>query len=171
MRSGPCKEKTEVTPAASPQFGAPDLGVAYRDRPAAFGVAEREDGMIALVRVTPPGAAWLDLPGGALDPGEGDEQALVREFGEETGLIVRPGPRVTRASQYFRLNDGEPVNNRCAVFQAVVEGFDPALKIEDDHELVWMKPREAAEQVRHDAHAWAILHWLRARLDRPAGRD
>jgi len=171
MRSGPCKGKTEMTSAVSPQFGAPEPGVTYRDRPAAFGVAAREDGMIALVRVTILGACWLDLPGGALDPDEDDEQALVREFGEETGLIVRTGARVVRASQYFRLNDGEPVNNRCAVFQAVVDGFDPALKIEDDHELAWMEPGAAAEQVRHDAHAWAILHWLRARLDRPVPRD
>lgn len=150
------------------QFGAPEPGVVYRARPAAFGVAEREDGKIALVRVTPPGAAWFDLPGGALDPGEDDEQALVREFGEETGLIVRPGPRVIGASQYFRLNDGEPVNNRCAILQALVDGFDPALKIEDDHELVWMDPSAAAEQVRHDAHAWAIVRWLRDRRHRPA---
>ncbi len=157
-----------MSPARALQFGAPEPGVVYRDRPAAFGVAEREGGGIALVRVTIPGASWFDLPGGALDPGEDDEQALVREFGEETGLIVQPGALVTRASQYFRLNDGEPVNNRCAVFQPVVEGFDSALKIEDDHELVWMAPGEAAERVRHDAHAWAILRWLRDRRHRPA---
>ena len=150
------------------QFGSAEPGVAYRDRPAAFGVAAREDGAIALVRVTTPHAAWFDLPGGALDPGEEDAQALVREFGEETGLVVRPGPRLARVSQYFRLNDGEPVDNRCTVFQAVVDGFDAALKIEDDHELVWMEPAAAAVRVRHDAHAWAILRWLRDRRERPA---
>ena len=63
----------------APQFGDPEPGRAYRDRPAAFGVAER-GGLIALVRVRKPGhQPWCDLPGGALDPGEHAEQAVVRE--------------------------------------------------------------------------------------------
>ena len=57
-------------------------GPSYRDRPAAFGIALRE-GKIALVRVTRPEGTWHDLPGGALDPGEDDPAALVREFGED----------------------------------------------------------------------------------------
>jgi 8-oxo-dGTP diphosphatase len=144
------------------QFGTPEAGVTYRDRPAAFGVAER-DGKIAVVRVTIEGRPpWFDLPGGALDPGEDDAQALVREFGEETGLVVRAGPLLVRASQYFRLNDGEPVDNRSGHYRAEIAGEDPALKIEETHELVWMAPEEATKRLRHDSHAWAVLSWLRA---------
>ena len=45
----------------APQFGAPEAGETYPDRPAAFGLAEQE-GRIALVRVEKPDAApWLDL--------------------------------------------------------------------------------------------------------------
>ena len=144
------------------QFGTPEPGVVYRDRPAAFGVAER-DGRIAVVRVTTPGRPpWFDLPGGALDPGEDDAQALVREFGEETGLVVRAGPLVVRASQYFRLNDDEPVDNRSGHYVAELCGEDARLKIEETHELVWMAPEEAARRLRHDSHAWAVLSWLRA---------
>lgn len=152
------------------QFGTPEPGASYRDRPAAFGIAAR-DGKIATVRVTiPDRAPWFDLPGGALDPGEDDLQALVREFGEETGLVVRAGPLVVRASQYFRLNDGDPVDNRSGHYLAEITGADAALKIEDDHELIWMVPEEAAKRLRHDSHAWAVLSWLRA-LDREGRRD
>jgi len=143
------------------QFGKLEPGVSYRDRPAAFGIAPRA-GRIALVKVTAEdGRTWFDLPGGALDPGEDDAQAVVREFGEETGLRIRPGALVARASQRFRLNDGEPVNNRSGHYLVEIIGEDPALKIEDDHELVWVAPDEAARRLRHDSHAWAVLSWLR----------
>jgi len=143
------------------QFGSPEPGVAYTDRPAAFGVLLK-DGKLALVRVSKPGLApWLDLPGGALDPGETDEQAVVREFGEETGLVVRAGRLIVRADQFFRKADDEPVNNRSAIFVVELERSEPALKCEDDHELVWIEPGEAAVRLRHDSHAWGVLTWLR----------
>jgi 8-oxo-dGTP diphosphatase len=149
--------------AAPPQFGVPEPGVGYRDRPAAFGVLE-QGGKIALVRVTKPGKApWLDLPGGAREAGESDEQAMIREFGEETGLAVRAGALITRADQRFRMEDDEPVNNRSAIFRAVFERDAPEQKIEDDHELVWLDAGEAMARVRHDSHAWAILAGVRRR--------
>ena len=148
---------------ATPQFGEPKPGRDYRDRPAAFGVLER-DGSIALVRIEKPGyAPWLDLPGGAIDPGEDDEAALVREFGEETGLAVAPGARIGRADQLFINTDGEAFNNRQALFEARLVGAAPALKIEADHTLVWVAPYEAITRLRHDSHAWAVAAWLRRR--------
>lgn len=145
----------------APQFGTPEPGRTYADRPAAFGIAERE-GRIALVRVEKPGhAPWLDLPGGALDPGEDDAQAMVREFGEEAGLKVRAGAVFARADQYFVNTDGAAFNNRAGFLVATVEAEAPALKIEDDHALVWIDPHEAIRRLRHDAHAWAVAAWLR----------
>ena len=146
---------------SDPQFGLPQLGMEHRDRPAVFGLAF-DDASLALVRVTLPGRTpFLDLPGGAIDAGEEAVAALVREFGEETGLVVVAGPEICRASQYFLTSDDEAVNNRCIFFETPVVGADPALKIEDTHELVWLPPREALRTVRHEAHAWAIVASLR----------
>lgn len=148
---------------AAPQFGDPQPGRTYRDRPAAFGIAER-DGKIALVRVEKPGhAPWLDLPGGALDPGEDAPQAVVREFGEEAGLRVAVGAAYAEADQFFINTDGEAFNNRATFFTLAIEGEDPALKVEDDHTLVWLDAHEAIATLRHDAHAWAVAAWLRLR--------
>ena len=145
------------------QFGARDPGLDYADRPCAYGVALGEGGRIALVHVTKPEGSWYDLPGGAIDPGEDELQALVREFGEETGLVVRPGALVTRALQYMLMIDGSPVNNRSGLYAVEVAGSDVALKIEHDHELVWFEPFEALTRLRHDSHAWAVTAWLRAK--------
>ncbi|MGZ3275663.1 MAG: NUDIX domain-containing protein [Caulobacteraceae bacterium] len=143
------------------QFGAPEPGVKYRDRPAVFGVAERA-GQIAMICVTREGAEpFYDLPGGGIEPGESDGRALAREFSEETGLIVRGGEVLDRADQYMVKSDGEPVNNRSVLMTAVIEGFDPSTKIEDDHKLTWVAPEEALRIARLDSQAWAIACWMR----------
>ncbi len=43
-----------------------------------------------------PGAGLWSLPGGRVEPGETDADAVVREILEETGLRVRPGRLVGR---------------------------------------------------------------------------
>jgi 8-oxo-dGTP diphosphatase len=145
------------------QCGEREPGRTYRDRPAAFGVAELS-GLIAVVRIEKPGhAPWHDLPGGALDPGETAAQAVVREFGEEAGLVVAPGRVVIEADQYFVNTDGEAFNNLGTFFELSLEGVDEALKVEEDHTLVWMTPEDAMLHLRHDAHSLAVFAWRRLR--------
>jgi 8-oxo-dGTP diphosphatase len=145
------------------RFGAPEPGLDYRARPAAYGLLER-DGRLALVYVTlsdrPP---FFDLPGGGIDPGENEEQALRREFGEETGLLVSAGRRVAAAEQYMISAHREPFLSQGGFFEAALEGERPQLKVEHDHELVWATPAEALVKLRHDSHAWAVAAWLRSR--------
>lgn len=142
------------------QFGRPQPGVAYRDRPAAFGVVER-DGKVAVVFVTRRDGQYYDLPGVGIDPGETPEQAVVREFGEETGLTIEPVRVLGRASQFMRQEDGSPANNRSTLFEARWAADAPELKVEEDHALQWLDPLEAIAALRHDSHAWAVALWLR----------
>jgi len=147
--------------ASVPQFGDPEPGRDYPDRLAAFGIVEQAGG-IALVRIErADAAAWHDLPGGAVDPGETEAQALVREFGEETGLVVEARSCFTRADQYVVNTDGKAFNNRAGFWTASMVAEDASLKTEDDHTLVWLDPYAAIETLRHDAHAWAVAAWLR----------
>ncbi|RZQ62877.1 NUDIX hydrolase [Amycolatopsis suaedae] len=56
------------------------------------GVIRAEDGRLLLVkRANAPGAGQWSLPGGRVEPGESDADAVVREMREETGLLVTPG--------------------------------------------------------------------------------
>lgn len=146
-----------------PQFGTAEPGLVYVSRPTAFGLVFHE-GALACVRVDRGEGSYFDLPGGAVDGSETEEQALVREFVEETGMAVRPLACIARAAQYFRRTDGAPFNNTGGVWVSEMLSLEPAAKVEVDHDLVWLPPHTALTSLRHDAHAWAVATWLRRRM-------
>jgi 8-oxo-dGTP diphosphatase len=47
--------------------------------------------LLVVRRGRPPGEGLWSLPGGRVEPGESDAEAVVRELSEETGLRVEPG--------------------------------------------------------------------------------
>jgi 8-oxo-dGTP diphosphatase len=144
-----------------PQFGDRVAGRTYEDRPAAFGVVER-DGQVAVVRIAKPdGSVWIDLPGGGVDDGETPEQGVVREYGEEAGLRVAVRAPLARADQFFVNTEGQAWNNRSEFYLLDLIEEDEGLKVEDDHALLWLSPLEAITSLRHDSHAWALAAWLR----------
>ncbi|MEV6441755.1 NUDIX domain-containing protein [Amycolatopsis sp. NPDC051716] len=50
--------------------------------------------LLLIRRLNNPGSGQWSLPGGRVEPGETDKEAVVRELSEETGLDVIPGTLV-----------------------------------------------------------------------------
>ena len=104
------------------------------------------DRLLAARRLEPPELAggW-ELPGGKVDPGETDEQALLRECHEELGVVIRLLDRV----------GGDWPMGTTAMLRVwtaeVVEGTPQAL--EDHSELRWLEPSQ-----------WYDVEWLAADL-------
>jgi ADP-ribose pyrophosphatase YjhB (NUDIX family) len=68
--------------------------------PCVGAIVRDEAGRLLLIqRGHDPDAGLWSLPGGRIEPGETDEEALVREMREETGLTVRPGSLVGAVSR------------------------------------------------------------------------
>ncbi|HVY83954.1 MAG TPA: NUDIX domain-containing protein [Caulobacterales bacterium] len=144
------------------QFGSTQPGLTYVERTSAYGICPRGEQSIAVARiVNKGGAAEFDLPGGGVESNEDEAAALMREFQEETGLTVWPNRVIGRAGQYW-VNRGEPRNSLSTFYEVELSASDGEPS-EPDHELVWMNPAEALTRMRHEAHAWAVLHWLRMR--------
>jgi ADP-ribose pyrophosphatase YjhB (NUDIX family) len=60
-------------------------------------VIKDDQGRLLLIkRGHEPGAGLWSVPGGRVEPGETDAEALVREIREETGLAVQAGPLLGR---------------------------------------------------------------------------
>lgn len=57
-------------------------------------VLDDEGRLLVVRRGRPPGAGLWSVPGGRVEPGESDAEAVVRELAEETGLRVVPGELV-----------------------------------------------------------------------------
>lgn len=58
-------------------------------------VVHDAQGRLLLVRrASEPGRGLWSLPGGRVEPGESDEQAVTRELAEETGMTVSVGRHV-----------------------------------------------------------------------------
>jgi len=79
--------------------------------PCVGAVIKDERGRLLLIkRGHEPGAGLWSLPGGRVEPGETDAEALVREMREETGLVVQAGRFLGSVRRPYR--DGDVIDIR-----------------------------------------------------------
>jgi 8-oxo-dGTP diphosphatase len=146
------------------QFGQTQPGLTYVERSSVHGLCPRGESQIAVVQIGAKAPFEYDLPGGGVEAAEDEAGALMREFIEETGLTIWPNRVIGRAGQFW-VNRGEPRNSLVTFYEVELSATDSE-PTEPDHALIWMSPMEALKKMRHEAHAWAILHWMRSRAQR-----
>lgn len=101
-------------------------------------IRDRAGRILLIKRGHEPGKGLWSVPGGRVEPGEADEQALVREVREETGLDVECGPllgaieRPSLAGTILQIRD----------YRAVVTGGELAAG-DDAADARWVTPEEA----------------------------
>jgi len=94
-------------PCLPARCGAPILNRVSGSVIRCVGAVIKDDrGRLLLIkRGHEPGAGLWSLPGGRAEPGETDDQSLVRERQEETGLAVEPGPLIGTVQRPARDGD------------------------------------------------------------------
>ena len=102
-------------------------------------IRDEAERLLLIQRRNEPGAGLWSLPGGRVEPGETDQQAVVREVAEETGLVVTCGrlvgavERPGRPGSVFVIRD----------YSALVTGGRLAAG-DDAADARWVTPAEAA---------------------------
>jgi 8-oxo-dGTP diphosphatase len=105
------------------------------------GVITDDSGRLLLIlRGHEPGKGLWSIPGGRVEPGESDAQAVVREMREETGLIVTCGPLLGAVERPGLAGAVVAIRD----YRAVVTGGE--LAPGDDADAVrWVTAAEAAQ--------------------------
>jgi 8-oxo-dGTP diphosphatase len=100
-------------------------------------VKDAQGRLLLIKRGHEPGAGLWSLPGGRIEPGETDAEALVREMREETGLAVEPGRLIGSVQRPGPHSDVFDIRD----YAATVTGG--TLRAGDDAaEVRWVAPSE-----------------------------
>ena len=143
-------------------FGEKLEGIEYKERAGAYGVAFNEEGKVAVIKTH----RGYFLPGGGIEEGENHEECIIREFKEETGFEVEVKQFIGKASNY-RFAVGLNGYYHLIGFNYLVQLKErTAEPIEEDHELLWMEPKECADSMYLEHQAWAVKEALRKTFDK-----
>ena len=116
------------------------------------GAAIVRDGRLLAARRTAPSsmAGGWEFPGGKVEPGESEHEALARECHEELGVRVTPGAR---------LGDDVPTSTGglLRVWWASLDGPEEPVPLQDHDELRWLAPDELAGVPWLPAD-WPLVH-------------
>lgn len=110
-------------------------------RIAAYGVVWDSQGRILLAKASAsaPNPGWWYLPGGGVEHGEHPRDAVVREFGEETGLSVE----VERARDAWSWVTETGIHNNAVIFDVRITGGQLRAEVGGTtEEAVWVFPEE-----------------------------
>ena len=110
--------------------------------------------LLLIKRGHAPGAGLWSLPGGRIEPGETDTEALVREMREETGLVIEAGQLIGTVRRPAR--DGGVLDIRD--YAATVIGG--TLRAGDDAaDVRWVAPGELESLPLTEGLVEALTSW------------
>ena len=111
------------------------------------GFMQRPDGRVWVgLRAGAYAGTW-EFPGGKVDPGETDEQALVRELKEELSIDVKVGEYLVTTPP---LESGDGRTFEVALYEVLEISGEPECNPEDHQEGRWMLKNELLALEAHE---------------------
>jgi 8-oxo-dGTP pyrophosphatase MutT (NUDIX family) len=121
-------------------IGQVDASIQYTDRPTVKVVIKKDDKLLILNKGL--------LPGGGIDPGESDRDAITRELQEELGVTVQNVQEIGTVVQYRNLLDKMYIiNGYTAELETTGGPTDPQDEGEAQFTIQWLTLDEAIAYV------------------------
>ena len=135
-----------------PEFGIRLAGIEYIDRPGVYAVIENDTDQIAVIEA----ASGFFLPGGGIDPGETELEALKRELMEETGYQISVIGELGTAVEYIEASSENAYCRIQSRFYRVELETKTGDGVERDQRLVWLPREKAIKGLRRQSQVWAV---------------
>ena len=143
---------TLIERASVPEFGTKHDGIVYIDRPGVYAVIENNDQQIAVIGTS----RGYFLPGGGIEAGESDVDALKREIIEEIGYQALVLVEIGETVEYIQAYNEERYYQIRSKFYKVQLGSKVGEGIEKDHQLVWLSQEDAYKLLMRQGQVWAV---------------
>ena len=145
-------QQTSKNKANIREFGVRLDGKNYIDRPGVYALIEDSYKQIAVIETS----QGYFLPGGGVDPGETEVEALKREIMEEMGCQASVLAEVGEAVEYINAStEGQYYRIHSRFYKVQI---DSKIRegIEQDHRLVWLGSGDALKLLRRQGQVWAV---------------
>jgi 8-oxo-dGTP diphosphatase len=142
---------TEKRPSLR-KFGTKLAGLVYIERPGVYAVIENNHKQIAVIKTN----TGYFLPGGGIDFGESEMDALKREIFEEIGCQVSVLAEIGEAVEYIKAHTEEKYYQIHSKFYQVQIVSKTGEGTEKDHRLVWLSRGDAPRLLLRQSQAWAV---------------
>ena len=141
-----------------PVFGEKIEGADYQARYGVYAIVEK-DHKFCLVQA--PNKAFF-LPGGEIEAGENQPEALKRELLEELGADGVLGEYLGQADEYFYSSHRDTYYYNPAYIYSLAEVNLDHQPLEDFNKIFWFDYEEAIKQLKRASHKWGLEAWKKS---------
>ena len=135
------------------EFGQRPENVTVHQRSCVYGVALDTREWVLVARFK----GRLVLPGGGIDPGESELEALERETLEETGYQVEIGALIGRARQWVNRVETGKFRDKMSAFYRLDAARRLGPPTDPRHEAMWLPSDQVVGELSYESHRWAVL--------------